>query len=98
MACWQWLGSSYTKIGDLGFVRGLPKIRGAILGGLYDKDCNILGSILGSPYFRKLAVRIKGWGFRVKGCKVKRLAFRCRVRHCNNRVFSYCNAHLSYIF
>ena len=33
---------------------GFPKIRGTILGGPYNKDCNILGSVLGSPYLGKL--------------------------------------------
>ena len=31
------------------------KLRGTFLGGPYNKDYNILGSILGSPYFGKLA-------------------------------------------
>ena len=33
---------------------GFPRIRGTILGGPNNKDCNILGSILVSPYFGKL--------------------------------------------
>ena len=33
---------------------GFPKIRGTLAGGPYNKDYNILESILGSPYFGKL--------------------------------------------
>ena len=33
---------------------GFPKIRGTLFGDPYNKDYNILGSILGSPYLRKL--------------------------------------------
>ena len=33
---------------------GFPKIRGTLLGGPYNKDYSILGSILGSPCFEKL--------------------------------------------
>ena len=31
-----------------------PKIRGTLVGGSYFREYNILGSILGSPYFGKL--------------------------------------------
>ena len=34
---------------------GVSQIWGYLLGGLYDKDYSILGSILGSPYFGKLS-------------------------------------------
>ena len=33
---------------------GFPKIRGTLLGGPYNQDYSILGSILGSPYFGNL--------------------------------------------
>ena len=33
---------------------GFPKIRGYPFKGPYNKDYNVLGSILGSPYFGKL--------------------------------------------
>ena len=33
---------------------GFPKIRGTLFESPNNKDCNILGSILGSPYFGKL--------------------------------------------
>ena len=33
---------------------GFPKIRGTIFRGFHKKDCSILGSIWGSPYFGKL--------------------------------------------
>ena len=36
------------------FTRGFPKIRGYPFGGPHKKDHNILGSILGSPFFGKL--------------------------------------------
>ena len=32
---------------------GIPKITGAVFGGQYDKDCSILGSVLGSPSSEK---------------------------------------------
>ena len=35
-----------------------PKIRGTFLGGLYNKDYSILGSLFGSPYFGKLPYNI----------------------------------------
>ena len=41
---------------------GFPKIRGYHFGGLHNKDYNILGSILGSPYFGKLPFRVQGLG------------------------------------
>ena len=45
----------YTFMPDFsGFIWGFPKIRGTILGGPYNEDSSILGSILGSPYFGKL--------------------------------------------
>ena len=34
--------------------KGFPKIRSTLLGGPYNKDYSLLGSILGSPYFGKL--------------------------------------------
>ena len=37
-------------------MRGSPKIRDALLDGPNDKDCNILGSILGFLYFGKLPI------------------------------------------
>ena len=36
---------------------GFPKISGTIFGGPNNKDCSILGSILGSPYLQKLPCR-----------------------------------------
>ena len=46
-----------------------PKIRGTFLGGPHNKDYNILGSILGPPYFGKLPGVVLGAqrGFRVQG-------------------------------
>ena len=35
-------------------IRGFPKLGVPFLGGPYNKDCNVLGSILGSPYNGKL--------------------------------------------
>ena len=43
------------------FKWGFPKIRGTILGGYYNKDYSILGSILGSPYFGKLPNGVSGF-------------------------------------
>ena len=37
---------------------GFPKIKGTLFGGPNNKDYNILGSILGSPYFGKLPFRV----------------------------------------
>ena len=38
-----------------------PKVRGTFwVGGPYDKDYRILGSIFGSPYFGKLTCTVKG--------------------------------------
>ena len=36
---------------------GFPKIRGTLFGGSHNKDCNILGSILGSPCLGKLQAK-----------------------------------------
>ena len=38
----------------MGVIWGFPRIRGTIFGGPNYKDYNILGYILGSPYFGKL--------------------------------------------
>ena len=38
---------------------GFPQIGGYLLGGLYNKDYGILGSILGSPYLGKLPIASK---------------------------------------
>ena len=38
-------------------ISGFPKIRGTLLGGPYNKDCSIFGSILGSFYVGKLPYR-----------------------------------------
>ena len=38
---------------------GFPIIMDTFLGGSYNKDCSVLGSILGSPYFGKLPYLLK---------------------------------------
>ena len=40
-------------------IRGFPKMRGTILGGPHNKDYDILGSTLGSPYFGKLPFMVR---------------------------------------
>ena len=47
--------SQYTKqVREVAIGGGFPKISGTILGGPYNKDYSILGSILGSPHLEKL--------------------------------------------
>ena len=48
--CSQFVASSLLKGSMLGF----PKIRGTFFGDPYKKDFDVLGSILGSPYFGKV--------------------------------------------
>ena len=42
-----------------------PKL-GVLIGGPHNKDCSILGSILGCPCFRKLPYRVWGFGLVIK--------------------------------
>ena len=61
--------SSGTKL-PVRSIWGVLKIQGYHFGGLHKKDCSILGSILGFPYFGKLPYRNYITGFRVFGlCK-----------------------------
>ena len=47
---------------ETGIIWGFPEIRSTLLGGPYNKDYSILGSILGSPYLGKLPYkRYRGW-------------------------------------
>ena len=52
---------------------GVPKLGVPILGGLYNKDCSMLGSILGSSCFRKLpcGARLRYPGAWASACGVK---------------------------
>ena len=46
--------SDHSYVPAIDFKWGFPKIRGTLLGGLYNKDYSMLGSLLGSLYFGKL--------------------------------------------
>ena len=54
-----WFGEPSGSILECDYTWGFPKIRGTILLGPYNQDCkdySILGSILGTSYFGKLAL------------------------------------------
>ena len=46
--------SSPVQLAKLCHIKGFPKTRGTSYRGPSEKDCSILGSMLGSPHFGKL--------------------------------------------